>query len=183
VNPLGEVTATLDAQGIRYALIGAAAMSVHGVTRSTLDVDLLAAEQRCLTPSIWDRLAQSDIEVDVRRGDRDDPLAGVVHFSQPDTRPIDLVVGRFRWQQRAIARAWPTQISEQKLPVVLRSDLVLLKLYAGGPQDMWDIHQLLVCDDRETLETMMLEIERDLPDLPDTSADRWRQLRTEMDRR
>lgn len=67
--------------------------------------------------------------------------------------------------------------------MVLRSDLVLLKLYAGGPQDMWDIHQLLVCDDRETLETMMLEIERDLPDLPDTSADRWRQLRTEMDRR
>ena len=177
MTPLVEVTATLDHNGIGYALIGAGAMSVHGVTRSTIDVDLLTTETRCLTRSIWDTLVQMGVDVEVRRGDPDDPLAGVVRFSQRDTRPTDLVVGRHRWQQRAVERAGPAAVGEQTLPVVTRSDLVLLKLYAGGSQDKWDVHQLLGCDDREAL---IHEIERDLSDLPKTSTEGWRQILAEL---
>ncbi len=177
MTPLVEVTATLDHNGIGYALIGAGAMSVHGVTRSTIDVDLLTTDTRCLTRSIWDTLVQMGVEVEVRRGDPDDPLAGVVRFSQPDTRPTDLVVGRHRWQRRAVERAGPAALGEQTLPVVTRSDLVLLKLYAGGPQDKWDVHQLLACDEREAL---IQEIERDLPDLPKQSTEGWRQILAEL---
>lgn len=177
MTPLVEVTTTLDHEGIGYALIGAGAMSVHGVTRSTLDIDLLTTDTRCLTRSIWDRLVQLGVEVEVRRGDADDPLAGVVRVSQRATRPTDLIVGRHRWQHRAVARAAPAAVGEQTLPVVTRSDLVLLKLYAGGPQDKWDVHQLLGCNDREAL---IEEIERDLSDLPKTSTEGWRQILAEL---
>ncbi len=177
MTPLVEVTATLDANGVGYALIGAGAMSVHGVTRSTLDIDLLTTEARCLTPSLWDRLVQIGVDVEVRRGDPDDPLAGVVCFSQRDTRPTDLVVGRHRWQQRAVERARPAAIGKQTLPVVTKSDLVLLKLYAGGAQDMWDLHQLLADTDRTDL---ISSVEVDLGDLPKRSVERWRQILKEL---
>ena len=177
MTPLVEVTATLDANGIGYALIGAGAMSVHGVARSTLDVDLLTTDTRCLTPSIWDRLVQMGADVEVRRGDPDDPLAGVVRVSERDTRPTGLVVGRHRWQERAVERAGPAAVGEQTLPVVTMSDLVLLKLYARGAQDNWDVHQLLGCDDRAAL---IDEIERDLLDLPKQSTDRWRRILVEL---
>jgi hypothetical protein len=39
---LGPVTGILTSRNIRFVLIGAAAMAVHGVSRSTGDVDLTA---------------------------------------------------------------------------------------------------------------------------------------------
>jgi hypothetical protein len=43
---LGPVAARLGVEGIAFAVIGATAMAVHGVARSTLDVDLLATQHR-----------------------------------------------------------------------------------------------------------------------------------------
>jgi hypothetical protein len=45
-----------------------------------------------------------------------------------------------------------------------------LKLYAAGPQDAWDIAQLLEAGDRSTL---VAEIEATLPALPDDSRRLW----------
>ena len=48
------------------------------------------------------------------------------------------------------ARSRGTRSRELGLvPVVTTSDLILLKLYAGGPQDLWDIEQLLADADGE----------------------------------
>ena len=38
---LGEVVGLLDAQRIPHALIGAAGMALHGMSRATADVDLI----------------------------------------------------------------------------------------------------------------------------------------------
>lgn len=46
---LETVVEALQANRIRFALIGAAAMAIHGVSRSTFDVDLLATDPRSLT--------------------------------------------------------------------------------------------------------------------------------------
>jgi hypothetical protein len=58
------------------------------------------------------------------------------------------VVGRHDWQARAVSRAVR---SESGPPIVGPLDLVLLKLYAGGPQDLWDIRQLLDASDAPDL--------------------------------
>lgn len=170
---LADVASALEAGGIEFALIGAGAMAVHGVARSTQDLDLLSTDSRCLDDSLWQPLRGDGAAVDVRCGDVDDPLAGVVRLVRPGSRPVDLVIGKHRWQDRAVKRAKTTTIGDRPVPVVSRADLVLLKLYAGGTQDAWDVHQLLADSDRPVLIT---DVERDLGDLPRYSQTRWRQI-------
>ena len=59
------------------------------------------------------------------------------------------------------------------MPVLRPSDLALLKLYAGGPQDAWDIEQLLAGADRGAL---IAEVESRLADLPPRATALWRRI-------
>ena len=140
MTPLQRVRRLLAEQRVPHALIGAAALAVHGVSRATLDQDLLVMDQRVLVPAFWDPL-RTEMAVDVRGGDIDDPLAGVVRLGQPSDQGSEVVVGRPRWQEAVLARAEPR--GPEQLLVVQAADLVMLKLYAGGSQDRWDIEQLL----------------------------------------
>jgi len=168
-----RVERVLDQAQVNHAMIGAAALAAAGVVRSTLDVDLLTLDTRVLDRGFWAGLAAEHVEVEVRRGDIDDPLAGVVRATAAGERPVDLIVGRYAWQQRALDRARLLRSGQR---VVLPRDLVLLKLYAGGSQDQWDIAQLLAATDRETLET---EVEQDLHDLPPAAARLWTTVRSQ----
>ena len=132
---LRAVISTLRRHRIPHALGGAAALAVYGVSRSTVDLDLLTTDRRVLVADTWTALREENILVDVRTGDQDDPLAGVVRFSQSDARPVDLVVGRLAWQKAAIDRAEHHQMGEMEVAVLSASDLILMKLYAGGPQE------------------------------------------------
>jgi hypothetical protein len=173
---LAAVLARLRERDMPHALIGASAMAHHGVSRATLDVDLLTVGRECLQPSTWRNLGLAGVEIDPRRGDADDPLAGVVRFRASGERPVDLIVAKRAWQRRAIERAAPTSFEGEQVPVVQAADLVLLKLYAGGPQDAWDVHQLL--DAAEDPNRLRLAIEAGLDDLPRESRDLWVRIHT-----
>lgn len=170
---LAQVAAALAQANVSYALIGASALSVHGVNRATLDLDLLALDSICLQRDLWTDLEAHGIEVDVRRGDLTDPLAGVVRFRAAGERPVDLVVGKFTWQRRILERARPARFAGVPVPVPGPADLILLKLYAGGPQDAWDIQQILAGEDRKSL---IEQVEQSLSDLPARSADFWNRI-------
>jgi hypothetical protein len=171
---LARVTAVLDRFGVRYALIGAGALAVHGVARSTFDLDLLTTNQTVLDPAAWAGLAaDARVHVDVRRGDADDPLAGLVRVETPDEPEIDVVVGRWGWQTEAIERSRPVLVAGVELPVVGAADLILLKLYAGGSQDRWDIEQLLAGDDQQALTA---EVESRLGSLPIEAHHAWARI-------
>jgi hypothetical protein len=171
VTLLERVAAILSARGVRHALIGAAALAVHGVSRSTLDQDLLVHDRGILDSDFWAELS-GVASVDIRTGDPDDPLAGVVRVSDEGERVVDVVVGRYRWQQHVVERA--TTIGDYQLPVVQRPDLILLKLYAGGSQDKWDIEQLLAIDSSaETLKS----VDGRIASLPARSRELWGTLR------
>jgi hypothetical protein len=60
-----------------------------------------------------------------------------------------------------------------EIPALRGSDLILLKLFAGGPQDAWDIQQLLAGPERAPL---IAEVERDLQDLPGHASRLWRRI-------
>lgn len=171
MNTLERVAAHLAAEGVAHALIGAAALAAAGVSRSTVDLDLLVTDRSVLASSFWSALADPDTTIDVRRGDDEDPLAGVVRIDRGDDRPVDVVVGRAAWQTRAIARA---RTGIAPAPVVEPRDLVLLKLYAGGPQDLWDVGQLLALPNAPEL---VAEVEGDLAGLPAELARRWSEVR------
>lgn len=149
-------------------------MAAHGAPRSTLDLDLLTTDRRTLDESLWASLDQSETKVQVRRGDSEDPLAGVVRLSAPDERAVDLYIGRFTWQTSIIERAVPLTIQGLEIAVAEPADLVLLKLHAGGPQDRWDIQQMLAARPSEEWKQL---VEERLARLPRECAELWQDLR------
>ena len=170
---LDRVAAVLDRARARYAVIGASAMAAHGVARSTHDIDVLTVADGCLDAGLWAPLADAGVAVSVARGDTADPLAGVVRFEDGGNRPVDLVVGRHRWQVRVLQRAEPAVIHGSRVPTVQARDLVALKLFAGGAQDAWDVAQLLAGPDREAL---IAEVSADIGDLPPHCRKSWERI-------
>jgi hypothetical protein len=168
---LARVSGLLDAAQVPHALIGAAALAARGVARSTYDIDLLTADPRVLASALWDGLRAEGIAIDIRRGDVDDPLGGVIRVTVAGERPIDVILGKGRWQARAIERAGR---SAEGPPVVAARDLVLLKLYAGGTQDLWDVRALLELPERDEL---VAQVDEDLTGLPADMRERWAALR------
>ena len=171
MNLLDSVTATLRAHGVRFALIGAA-MAVHGVSRSTRDLDVLVTDVACLASGFWDRAKLPDVEI---ASDADDPLAGAVRLrSREGGGPLDVVVGRGGWLSAVLQRAADSDVDGVRVPVATRPDLILLKLYAGGPQDAWDIEQLLAGPGSHAV---IVDVERELAVLPPAARQLWRRIR------
>ncbi len=170
---LAAVVSLLDRAGIRCALIGAAALAARGVARSTFDLDLLTTDLRALEANIWRELIDTGAQVSVRRGDAEDPLAGVVRVERASDRTVDVVVGKSGWQDAIAARAEPIEIDRAVVPVARASDLILLKLYAGGSQDAWDIEQLLATDERDGL---VAAVNAEIGLLPHHAQQRWQRI-------
>lgn len=165
---LSRVGSLLRDRRVGAALIGANALASFGVSRSTHDIDLLVVDRAVLDAAFW--VVLTDVVVDVRRGDADDPLAGVVRCRATGSRPVDIVVGRYRWMQAAIERARPGETGV--IPIVERADWVCLKLFAGGVQDLNDVQHL-----RAVIGPPLdAEVADRLGDQPTAIADVWRQL-------
>jgi predicted nucleotidyltransferase len=171
---LGRVSGLLARRGIDHAIIGAAALAAHGVARATVDVDLLATDPACLDEETWEDLKSTGVAVEIRRGDEFDPLAGVVRVVSTDEPPIDLIVGKRPWQHELLGRATPINIGNAEIPMVGAADLILLKLYAGGPQDAWDIDQLL-----DVAPSVVTAVEAALRSLPEECSLLWRRIRAQ----
>ena len=168
---LDRVVAVLDGSGTPGALSGAAALAAAGVARSTFDVDLLTTDSLVLRPSLWAGLRAEGVSVEIRYADADDPLGGVVRIEAPAERPVDVIVGKHAWQARAVKRAHRPGAGPA---IVQPRDLVLLKLYAGGTQDLWDIRELLRLPEGGALETAVQE---DLEGLAPFMRERWADVR------
>jgi hypothetical protein len=166
-----RVKGILDAQGVRYAVIGAMAMAARGYPRFTLDFDLLTTNKTVLEPKVWQELVADHVAVDIRKGEFDDPLAGVVRIGDPGD--VDVVVGRWKWEHRVVEEAEPLQIAGMSLPVARTSDLILMKLNAGGYQSRLDAAQLLEVGPREQL---IAEVEAKLGDFPSTAEKEARKM-------
>jgi hypothetical protein len=171
IEPVRRV---LDAIAAPYALIGAHAMAARGYPRFSVDVDLLTTDPRVLDREIWTGLEDDGAAVDRRQGDDEDPLAGVVHVLLTDGTDIDVVVGRWEWEADVIARAEVLTVAEGvRIAVPRTSDLILLKLAAGGFMDLHDAAALLEISDRETI---VREIESRIGEVRPDVRGVWREL-------
>lgn len=143
---LRKVVASLDRLEIPYALIGGLAVAARGAVRATQDVDLIVALPVQEAPSLERSLRDSGLQATFYRGAPDDPIAGVVRVAIPvgDTRvKCDVLFASRKWQTRAVKNATAVDLSDFVVMVAQPADLFLLKLYAGGPQDLIDAAQLL----------------------------------------
>jgi len=167
------VCRALDELGASYALIGAHAIAARGYPRFTVDVDLLTSDPRVLERETWALVEREGGSVDPRRGDEDDPLAGVVHIELADESEVDVILARWKWEAGVIDRAERMMVMGSLLPVARASDLILLKLSAGGYLDLHDAAALLRIGDRALL---VRDVEAHIGEVrPDVRA-LWREL-------
>lgn len=111
---------------------------------------------------MWSELIEAAIPVDIRKGDFDDPLGGVIRIGTRSEQ-VDLVVGKWKWEHRAVESAEVAEVEGVPMRVAIASDLILMKLNSGGYQDRLDIRALLEHGPREQL---IAEVEAKLGDLP-----------------
>ncbi len=116
-------------------LIGALAVGTWGIPRSTDDIDFAAVTS---DPA---KLAQV-IGGEYKVGGPGDPLRGVIHTSAGVVL-VQLVLLPHRLNQIVFADQGAIDLSGRKVPIVSWRSLVILKLYAGAPQDQIDAKGIL----------------------------------------
>lgn len=143
-----EVSVECERLGCEVLLIGALALAAHGYPRGTEDVDFAIALPPRELANLARELAKPDLEVTLSESDADDPLGGVVTLRRAGALPVQLVnfdnspAGGFpRLVHDALKRATKPEGGAAKL--VTAEDLILFKLYAGGPKSTLDIIELL----------------------------------------
>ena len=134
---------TAQSRGLlsKYALIGGFAVSAWGVPRATQDFDFAIAidqaDPQVLATFIGGRY---------QAGEPDDPLRGVVTVSvEVEHEPISLQLVCFPpvLTELAFRHIETLSVLGNSVPVVSWPVLIILKLYAGGPHDLLDVHQIL----------------------------------------
>lgn len=171
--PLADEVREILVRGeIKYALIGAAAVSYHGLARSTQDTDFFTIDRRVFQTSLWDELMLRGTPVEINKGDYDDPLDGVVRIG-PRHEQVDVIVGRSSWEREIIERATPVDAYGGSTPVATASDLILLKLAAGGYKDLIDAHGILARGSRDAL---IAEVNANIHKLPKDAQREWAKL-------
>jgi hypothetical protein len=131
------------AQGLltAYALIGGFAVAAWGVPRATQDIDFAVAigtnDPQTLASFMGGRY---------HGGGPDDPLKGVIRATvtvASASIPLQLVFLPSTFTDAIFQQIKALSIMNQSVPVVNWDMLVLLKIYAGGPQDVLDARQIL----------------------------------------
>ena len=138
-----RITGHLSEMATPYAVIGAVALAVHGAPRYSADIDLMVADTKVLDRNFWSNAPIFPTEL--RRGDWEDPLAGLAVFPiAPGAMPVEVVVGKGYAVRFALETA--QENAQLGCPVVTPLGLALLKLEAGGTRD---IHDLLALDEAQ----------------------------------
>lgn len=175
MNLLGLVVEHLASRKVPHALVGGMALAAYGVARATLDADVLVVTTDILESASWKDLEQVGAKVDVRRGDADDPFRAVIRITRSGYSPVDVLVGRFVWQREIVERATRVTLQDFELPVATAADLVLLKLFAGGPQDLVDAQRLL---DGPIKNALVGEVDSRIHALPESCRRDWLRMKS-----
>jgi len=146
VGLLNDIVAHLEAHEVPFALCGASAMAFYGHLRFTADIDLLTTHPDACQDWFWKPLLKLSTQLDTRIGDESDPLRALTRIRRGQD-VVDVIVGRFGWQSRAVDRAHPMSgldaDGDVLVPVLELPDLILTKLFAGSSADVQDIRALL----------------------------------------
>lgn len=152
IHRLLSETGTQLQLAMRFALLGGLAVSTWGVIRATEDIDIIAdcepspIRSLALRAKIKGRLEDLGSSVEWRVGGYDDPIPLLLRVELSTAfRGVraDILWVHKLWQREAVQRAIGVDVEGTKIPVLHPEDLILMKLEAGGPQDLLDVQELL----------------------------------------
>jgi hypothetical protein len=150
-----DVADILVRQGVSYVVVGAMAAAVHGVVRASLDADALVLLQVREAASLRRSFDAAGFITELRIGDPDDPIPALLDLRDAHGNRVDLLIGLRGLDPEALSRASEVAFLDGVLRIVGREDLIAMKLFAGGPQDLADARAALQLD-QETLDMELL---------------------------
>ena len=114
------------------------AASVHGIVRASMDADAVLSLTIQETPTLEREFRAAGFRTELRRGDPDDPIAGVLSLTDAYGNRVDLLVGLRGLDPDAFSRTVELIFHGAELRVVGLEDFIAMKIFAGGPHDMAD---------------------------------------------
>lgn len=141
VDALLKVVRLLESLGIAYCLVGGYAVAVHGVPRHTVDLDLMVELSDEQLARLLEELQKRNIRYVYRRSSLCDPVGDVVSLELE--LPIQLIRAKWKHESSAVAHAVEVAYHGARIRVATAEDLIILKLRAGGPLDLYDVENIL----------------------------------------
>lgn len=147
LNLLHELAGILDAlsaDNIPYAICGGLAMSVHGFTRATEDIDLFVRAED--VDRVENVVMPLGYVVKAKPMNFSSGATRIRRVSKIDATDGDLLMLDLLLVTEATESAWTTreirEWNERKISVVSREGLILLKRFRSSDQDLVDIARL-----------------------------------------
>ncbi|MDB4962604.1 MAG: uncharacterized protein JWP01_2603 [Myxococcales bacterium] len=150
VDELHAIAAALESAGIRYAVCGGIAVTMHGATRSTKDIDIVVAPadvQRVLdvVHPIGYRFPAIPMTFD-QGTERERHVQRVSKVEGNEHLLLDLLLADAAFEG-ALDDRIEVRLPEGTISVVSRETLVRMKRLAGRAQDVADLERLEAPDE------------------------------------
>ena len=143
-----DVVDVLATRSVDYAVIGALAASLHGAGRASLDAYLVVSLSVMEGTRISEALKQAGLTTELRRGDPEDAIPGLVRVSDSFGNQVDVLLGIRGLDPQAFSRTVEVPLEGKRLRFVGREDFIAMKVAAGGPIDLLDAESAIAADPR-----------------------------------
>jgi hypothetical protein len=150
VDELHAIAHALTAARIRHALCGGVAVTIHGATRSTKDIDILVdPEDISRALEVIRPLGYTFVALPMTFDEGTERERHVQRVSKVEGKEhllVDLLVADAAFAG-ALDDAVQLELPEGPLSVVSRATLIRMKQLAGRPQDVADLEKLERADE------------------------------------
>jgi len=140
-----DVVDLLSELGIRYAVVGAFAAAYYGVPRATADADTVIWLEGSgnTEQDVKNHLVSKGCHVELKRGDIDDPISKALIVKDRYENRVDALVGIRGMDPQAPDRCVSASLLDSSLRIIGVEDLIAMKIFAGGLQDLEDVRGIL----------------------------------------
>jgi hypothetical protein len=135
-----DAVEVLQREKIDYAVIGAFALSAHGVVRASTDVDVLLFTTPQHLAKLRARFQRAGFGTELRHGEADDRIPAMLILSDRHNNHVELLSGLRGMDPAIFSRTVGVPFMGMNLRIAGREDFIAMKCFAGGPQDILDAH-------------------------------------------
>ena len=155
LKKISKLLAEFEAQNLTagYCVIGGVALSIWGTPRTTMDIDFLVNIEVPKRKEFVDALNSLGMHAVLTDSDIMDPVPCIIR-AEYNRIPIDFICVSKTWELEAVKNAMSIHIEEIPIDFVDVSRLIILKLKAGGPQDLLDVVNIIESNSDLDLENL-----------------------------
>jgi len=137
---LTDVIDILNKLHIPYAIIGAFAASFYGIVRASIDADAVISLSKSKEniEDLLTELKKLKVTVTHRKGDTQDPIAGVINIEDDFKNRADLLLDILGMKEDAFLRVHETVFMDSSINIIGAEDFIAMKIFAGNEKDIND---------------------------------------------